>query len=120
LPHFATPQEAGRYLADKWNAKDAAALHHITNGDSRSALDDMRTFATNLKLDKCTKNDDGTYTCEFTHGFLPGKTDPDSVPTDASHDGPAAKSDPHHGHTALKAVAVTKTGWYFNVFLYCG
>lgn len=120
LPHFATPQEAGRYLAEKWNAKDAAAMHHITNGDSRAALDDMRSFATRLTLDMCTKNDDHTFTCEFTHGFLPGKSDPDSVPTDATHDGPAATSDPHHGRTALKAVAVAKTGWYFNVFLYCG
>ncbi|MCU1676779.1 MAG: hypothetical protein JWM93_1537 [Frankiales bacterium] len=121
LPRFATPQEAGRYLAQKWNAKDDAALHHITNDESRFALADMSTFASrDLTLDQCTKNDDLTYTCEFTHGFLPGKDQPGSVPTEDGHDGPAATDDPHHGRTALKAVAVDRTGWYFNVFLYCG
>jgi hypothetical protein len=119
LPHFATPSEAARYLAAKWNANDDAALHHITNDDSRAQLANMHTFAANdLTLDKCTKNPDLTYTCEFTHGFQPGKSDPDAVPAGTS--GPAKKTDPHHGRTALKAVAVTRTGWYFNVFLYCG
>ena len=120
LPHFASPAEAGTYLAEKWNAKDDTDLHHITNDASRSSLADMRTFATNLKLDTCTKNADLTYTCVFTHGFLPGKSDPDAVPTTGGHDGPAATGDPHHGRTALKAVAVSRTGWYFNAFLYCG
>ena len=120
IPFFKTPEDAGRYLADKWNAKDDVSLHHITNADSRASLADMRTFASNLKLSKCSKNPGGTYTCEFTHEFLPGKSEPGSVPTDAKHDGPAAKSSPHHGKTALKGVAVSKTGWYFNVFLYCG
>jgi hypothetical protein len=119
LPYFATPSEAARYLAAKWNAKDDAALHHITNDESRAELANMRAFAaSDLSLDKCTKNTDLTYTCEFTHGFQPGKSDPDSVP--AGQEGPAKKTDPHHGRTALKAVAVTRTGWYFNVFLYCG
>jgi hypothetical protein len=120
IPFFETPKAAGLYLADIWNAKADAALHHITNDDSRAALADMRTFAKDLKLDSCSKNADKTYTCVFSHGFLPGKSDPGSVPTSSTHDGPAAKGDPHHGHTALKAVAVSKTGWYFNVFLYCG
>ena len=120
IPFFKTPEDAGRYLADKWNAKDDVSLHHITNTDSRASLADMRTFATNLKLSKCTKNPGGTYTCEFTHDFLPGKSEPGSVPTDAKHDGPAAKTSAHHGKTALKGVAVSKTGFYFNVFLYCG
>jgi hypothetical protein len=120
IPFFKTPQDAGRYLAEKWNAKDDAALHHITNDESRASLADMRTFAKDLKLDSCSKNADKTYTCVFSHGFLPGKSDPGSVPTSSTHDGPAATGDPHHGHTALKGVAVSKTGWYFNVFLYCG
>lgn len=120
VPFFKTPQDAARYLADKWNAKDDVSLHHITNPESRASLTDMRTFATDLKLDSCTKNSNGTYTCVFTHAFLPGKSEPGSVPTSSKHDGPAAASDPHHGKTALKGVAVSKTGWYFNVFLYCG
>ncbi|MDQ1715793.1 MAG: hypothetical protein QOC60_1738 [Frankiaceae bacterium] len=120
IPFFETPEAAGLYLADIWNAKDDAALHHITNDDSRASLADMRTFAKDLKLDSCSKNADKTYTCVFSHGFLPGKSDPGSVPTSSTHDGPAATGDPHHGHTALKGVAVSKTGWYFNVFLYCG
>ena len=120
IPFFKTPEDAGRFLADKWNAKDDVSLHHITNADSRASLADMRTFASNLRLSKCFKNPGGTYTCEFTHDFLLGKSEPGSVPTDAKHDGPAATTSPHHGKTALKGVAVSKTGWYFNVFLYCG
>jgi hypothetical protein len=121
LPHFASPQEAATYLATTWNAGDDEALHHITNDDSRAQLADMRTFADDLRLETCTKDPDGAYTCTFDHGFLPGKehehVDDDAEPGD---EGPAPADDPHHGKAGLRAVAVDRTGWYFNVFLYCG
>ena len=100
--YFSTPEAAMRYLAAAWNRNDKVALWHVTTPDGRDALDAMHDEAINLRLQKCTKNPAGDYTCEFTHDYPPSM---------------------HRkgiGHATFIAGPAREHGWYMTVFVGCG
>lgn len=100
--YFATPEAAMRYLAAAWNRNDKVALWHVTTPDGRDALDAMHDEAVNLRLDKCTKNPAGDYTCEFTHDY------------------PPSMHKKGIGHATFIAGPAREHGWYMTVFVTCG
>lgn len=94
------------YLASAWNRRDLVELKHVTDPDARARLDLMHDEATDLKLDRCTRDDKrGDYECFFTHGFPKGY-----------------KSE--HGATVGTAEFTVgpalKPGWYMTYFIDCG
>ena len=100
--YFATPEAAMRYLAAAWNRNDKVALWHVTTPDGRDALDAMHGEAINLRLDKCTRNPAGDYTCEFTHDY------------------PPSMHKRGIGHATFIAGPAREHGWYMTVFVGCG
>jgi hypothetical protein len=100
--YFATPEAAMRYLAAAWNRNDKVALWHVTTPDGRDALDAMHNEAINLRLQKCTRNPAGDYTCEFTHDY------------------PASMHKNGIGHATFIAGPAREHGWYMTVFVGCG
>lgn len=56
-PHFGSPEDAMRYLADAWNRNDLVSLKHVTDPSARDELNAMHGVATNLRLNHCTKNE---------------------------------------------------------------
>ena len=91
-----------RYLAAAWNRNDKVALWHVTTPDGRDALEGMRSEAVNLRLDKCTKNPAGDYTCTFTHDY------------------PLALHKHGTGTATFIAGPAREHGWYMTVFVGCG
>jgi hypothetical protein len=103
-PHFDTPEVAMRYLADAWNRHDLVSLKHVTDPQARGALEDMRSEATDLRLDHCTfTKARGDYECYFTHGFPRGYKSQGPVGTAEFTVGPA-----------------DRPGWYMTYFVDCG
>jgi hypothetical protein len=99
--HFTTPQAAMRYLTAAYNRNDQAALRKVTNEIARSALLRLRDEATNLRLQSCTRNRSGDYTCEFRHDF------------------PAHRHRTGHGHATFTVAPADKPGWYMTVLVRC-
>jgi len=91
-----------RYLAAAWNRRDEVALRHVTDPSARSQLEDMRSEAVNLRLQRCTKNQAGDYTCTFRHDY------------------PPAMHQSGHGTAIFLAGPVREHGWYMTVFVSCG
>jgi hypothetical protein len=107
-PHFATPEEAMRFLADAWNRRDIVNLKHVTDPGARDELEAMHGVAVNLRLNHCDKNPIGDYTCHFDHDYPPHPST-----TMPLHD---------HGATgeAVFLVGPADTpGWYMTVFESC-
>jgi hypothetical protein len=102
-PHFRTPQAAMRYLARAWNRHDTASLKHVTDPSARSALEDMRTEATNLRLSYCVKQQAGDYECFFKHDFPAGY-----------------KGKERRGVAQFVVGPALRPGWYMTVFESCG
>ena len=100
--YFATPEAAMRYLAAAWNRNDKVALWHVTTPEGRNALDAMHDEAINLRLDSCTKNPAGDYTCEFTHDY------------------PPSMHKKGIGHATFIAGPAREHGWYMTYFEGCG
>jgi hypothetical protein len=103
-PHFDTPQAAMIYLASAWNARDAAALGHVTTPAARVQLDAMRSGAVNLRLDHCDRQIAGDYLCYFKHDFPTGKLS-----------GPAGA-----GAAIFLVAPALRPGWYMTVLETCG
>ncbi|MDT7538807.1 MAG: hypothetical protein QOI82_2392 [Actinomycetota bacterium] len=102
-PHFRTPQAAMRYLARAWNQHDEAALRHVTDPSARSALEDMRTEAVNLRLSYCVRQKAGDYECFFRHDFPKGYTGKE-----------------RRGIAQFVVGPATRPGWYMTVLESCG
>ena len=96
---FRTPQGAMRYLARAYNRHDDVALRHVTTADARHELDEMRAFATDLRLAHCDQNYGGDYTCTFSHGYRTKKG---------------------RGEATLTVAPARKPGWYATVVEGCG
>jgi hypothetical protein len=96
---FRTPQGAMRYLARAYNRHDDVSLRHVTTDGVRRELDEMRTFATDLRLASCDHNLDGTYACTFSHAYVKGKG---------------------RGQAMLVVAPARKPGWYATFFDGCG
>jgi hypothetical protein len=107
-PHFASPQDAMRFLADAWNRDDLVSLKHVTNPAARDELDAMHGVATNLQLKRCDKNPIGDYTCFFAHDYpvRPSTTAP------LSHHG-------DRGEAVFLVGPADTPGWYMTVFESC-
>ncbi len=107
-PHFATPEDAMRYLADAWNRNDLTDLKHVTNPAARGALDDMHKVAVDLRLDHCTENvGRGDYECYFDHDYPP-------------HASTTMKmDDPVTGHAEFTVGPASTPGWYMTVLESC-
>jgi len=69
-PHFATPQAAMAYLAAAYNSDDVAALHTVTNAQSFTSLQSMRTTDVNLKLTSCRPTGHGDDECTFRYTYV--------------------------------------------------
>ena len=69
-PHFATPQAAMAYLATAYNSDDMAALHSVTNAQSFTSLQSMRTTDVNLKLTSCRPTGHGDDECTFRYTYV--------------------------------------------------
>ena len=100
--YFATPEAAMRYLAAAWNRNDQVALRHVTTPDGRNALETMRSEAVNLRLEKCTKNPAGDYTCDFIHDY------------------PRSMHKSGTGTATFIAGPAREHGWYMTYFEGCG
>jgi hypothetical protein len=100
-PHFTTPQDAMRYLADAYNSGDLTALHHVTELRAFSRLMSMRFDAINLRLKHCTPNPRGDFTCYFRHDF------------------PASEHKTGHGQAVFIAAPALNPGWYMYQFQSC-
>lgn len=101
--HFATPEAAMRYLAAAWNRDDLPSLKHVTDPAARGQLIGMKTEATNLSLDHCTKNPGGDYECFFNHDYPKGY-----------------KTTKAHGTAEFTVGPADKPGWYMTFFEGCG
>jgi hypothetical protein len=92
-----------RYLARAWNAGDLAALRHVTNPASRSALASMHEEAVNLRLGSCSSDDGGrTYVCVLPHDY------------------PPSLHRTGHGEADLLVAPAARYGWYASSLLDCG
>jgi hypothetical protein len=69
-PHFATPQAAMAYLAAAYNRDDVAALHAVTNAQSFTSLQSMRTTDVDLKLTSCRPTGHGDDECTFRYTYV--------------------------------------------------
>jgi hypothetical protein len=69
-PHFATPQAAMAYLATAYNSDDVAALHAVTNAQSFTSLQSMRTTDVDLKLTSCRPTGHGDDECTFRYTYV--------------------------------------------------
>ena len=107
-PHFATPEEAMRYLADAWNRDDIVSLKHVTNPSARDELDAMHGVATNLRLKRCEHNPVGDYTCYFAHDYPPHP----STTMPLEHQGKT-------GEAVFLVGPADTPGWYMTVFESC-
>jgi hypothetical protein len=102
--HFATPEQAMRYLATAWNNDDLPSLRHVTDPSARDLLVNMKTEATNLSLDHCTLNKGvGDYTCVFDHDYPEGY-----------------KTTKLHGEAVFTVGPADRPGWYMTYFESCG
>jgi hypothetical protein len=104
-PHFATPEEAMRYLATAWNDRNTVALRHVTNPSAREQLDAMHSEAVNLRLTSCALQPAGDYQCTFSHDY----------PAEYAH--PASEK---HGEAVFLVGPALTPGWYMTVFQHCG
>jgi hypothetical protein len=108
-PHFATPEEAMRFLADAWNRDAIEALKHVTNPSARDQLNAMHGVAINLRLKHCDKNPAGDYTCYFAHDYPPHAS--------------TTMREAHHPNGEGEAVFLVgpadAPGWYMTVFERC-
>lgn len=102
--HFATPEAAMRYLATAWNHDDLVSLKHVTDPAARTELLGMKTEATNLRLNHCTRNaEQGDYTCYFDHDYPKGYT--------------GTKGE---GKAVFTVGPADRPGWYMTYFESCG
>ena len=109
-PHFATPEDAMRFLAQAWNADDLVALKHVTNPAARDQLNAMHGVAVNLRLNHCELNQGaGDYTCYFDHDYPPHAST--TMPGDGNMAG--------HGQAVFLVGPATTPGWYMTVFESC-
>jgi hypothetical protein len=107
-PHFGSPEDAMRYLADAWNRNDLTDLKHVTDPSARDALNDMHQVAVNLRLDHCELNQDrGDYTCYFDHDYPPHASTT------------MAMDDPVTGHAVFTVGPAATPGWYMTVLESC-
>src|SRR5205085_10505941 len=107
-PHFATPEDAMRYLADAWNRDDVVSLKHVTDPSARDELDTMHSVATNLRLTRCDKNPIGDYSCHFAHDYPPHP----STTMALEHQGMV-------GEAVFTVGPADTPGWYMTVFESC-
>jgi hypothetical protein len=107
-PHFATPQEAMKFLADAWNRHDLVDLKHVTDVGARDQLEAMHMVAVNLRLNHCDKNDAGDYTCYFDHDYPPHA----STTMPEEHQGAM-------GQAVFLVGPADTPGWYMTVFESC-
>ena len=108
-PHFATPEDAMRFLAAAWNKRDTVNLKHVTDPGARDELDAMHGVAVNLRLNHCDKNvDKGDYTCYFDHDYPPHA----STTMPEHHDGTM-------GQAVFLVGPADTPGWYMTVFESC-
>ena len=103
IPSFGTPEAAMRYLASAWNRGDLTELKHVTDPAARDQLLGMHREAADLKLEKCTRREQGDYECTFTHGFPVGYQHATAV-----------------GHAGFLVGPARRSGWYMTVYEYCG
>ena len=107
-PHFGSPEDAMRYLADAWNRNDLVSLKHVTDPSARGALDDMHKVAVNLRLNHCDFNKDrGDYTCYFDHDYPPNASTT------------MVEDDPMMGHAIFTVGPAATPGWYMTVLEEC-
>jgi hypothetical protein len=69
-PHFATPRAAMAYLATAYNSDDTAALHAVTNAQSFTSLQSMRSTDVGLKLTSCRPTGHGDDECTFRYTYV--------------------------------------------------
>ena len=113
VPHFDTPEEAMRYLADAWNAMDLVKVKHVTTSSARTQLEVMRHEATDLVLDRCTYDPYAKdYSCRFRHGFPAGYKGHDAKATYKQTDTP--------GTATLTVGPADRSGWYATYIESCG
>lgn len=104
VPLFTTPESMARTFAAAWNSRDAGMVGHLTNSQSRRALNAMHSEATNLRLSSCVDAGTGVYMCFLDHDY----------PVSSS----AAQG--RVGHTEIAVAPVARTGWYVASLVSCG
>ena len=106
-PHFGSPEDAMRYLADAWNRNDLVSLMHVTDPSARDQLNSMHGVATNLRLDHCTRTPAGDYNCYFDHDYPPHASTT------------MVMADMQTGHAMFLVGPADTPGWYMTVFERC-
>lgn len=99
---FRTPEAAMRYLARAYNRHDDAALRHVTNPGAREQMIQMRPYAPDLRLVRCTDTGMGSYSCSFTHAM------------------PPSMKTTHRGTAEVTVSPAAKPGWYMSGLVDCG
>ena len=107
-PHFATPEDAMRFLAEAWNTRDLVNLKHVTDPGARDELDAMHGVAVNLRLNHCEKQPEGDYLCHFDHDYPPHA----STTMPEEHAGTM-------GEAVFRVGPADTPGWYMTVFESC-
>ena len=108
-PHFKTPEEAMRFLADAWNRNDLVNLKHVTDPSARDQLNAMHGEANNLRLNHCEQQPAGDYQCYFDHDYPPHASTTVALA--------AGKTT---GQAVFLVGPATTPGWYMTVFESCG
>jgi hypothetical protein len=94
-----TPEAAMRHLVRAYNAKDAEALKDVTTPQARFMLNEMRSWAPDLRLVSCTDTKAGSFDCSFTHAYAKAKG---------------------RGTAVLRVNPARKQGWYATIVVDCG
>jgi hypothetical protein len=117
-PHFATPDDAMRYLVAAYNKDDVRAEMHVTTPDSRDALEAERQWVKSFSFRDCTQNPGGgDYSCVFDMVELVNTPSPaaSAPPIDGFGNAVGAMNE----ITVLVAPA-QRPGWYMYFNEGCG
>jgi hypothetical protein len=119
-PHFATPDDAMRYLAAAYNAGDETAIRHVTTPDSRQQFEGERQWVKAFSFRDCKANGapNWDYTCVLNiDAFQPGMTPSPDPSADAATQAQQLQS---MDEVTLLVGAAATPGWYLEVNEGCG
>ena len=109
-PHFDTPQAAMTYLANAWNAGNVQEIDYVTDPNGRQELDSMASVMVNLRIEECSPNPSGDYTCYFMHDIKPS-TSPTTYPNPMNYP---------PGEAVFTVAPAETPGWYLTNVIHCG